>query len=923
MNPDSSFPDEIDEDARRRFERAWRDGAPVPIEEVLPPANDARHLGTLEELIAIELEFAWRDQDRGPRLEDYRARFETLVDPALLLRLLREEYRVRHLHGDAPSVTEYERRFPELVPTGREIGEPVAIHDPDAGRLPTIPGYDIESVLGRGGMGVVYGAIDASLNRRVALKMLLAGRDANENELARFHREAEAVALLQHPNIVEIHSVGEHEGRPYFALEYVDGGNLAQRLDAKPPTSEECARMIEMLARALQCAHDAGVVHRDLKPANVLLTRDGTPKISDFGVAKSLESTDDLRTRTGDVIGTPAYMAPEQAAGHGKDVGPAADVYALGAILYRALTGRPPFHADTHWNTVQQVVADEPIAPGRLRARLPRDLETITLKCLEKDPSRRYASCTELAADLARYVAGQPIHARPASVWYRAAKWVRRKPMTAALVLVSSIGTATLLGGSLYYNQQLEDSLDLANLNLQDAREAVDRMLSRVAQTKLAQLPQSERVVELLLADALAFYERFLARHPNDPVVRRETARAHRRLGDIRKQLGKTEASEEDYQTALAALESLTSERPEDYEAWLELAATCNNHGHLLRAVQKRDAAETAYRRAVSIAERIEEKLPTDPRVLRALAEHRHNLASFLIQDVAEAERLFVASIATADELVTAHPEELVYRQQLKRSLHDLGLMLRNDKRPAEAVAPLTRAVKLEQQIAQAAPHDPRVRAGLAETYNTLGILHWDLDDLEAAQRHYDIALDVRRALARDFPSTPDYQSGLAATLHNSGELLLEREQLQAAAEKFDEAIRHQVTAYRANPREPQYIHQLYNHHWALGETLVELGQHGRASKVITQLPKIKSRSWNANHLASKMLCHCMRAAGRDETLDEATRDNTLRRYADLALAELDAAVGKGLKDRAQIDNEEFDPLRPRAEFDALLARLE
>ena len=401
MGAESTFPDAIDEAARRKFEQAWSAGKPVSIDSVLPGESDPRYAGTAEELVAIELEFLWRSSDADcPLVESYTRRFPVLRDPAVTLRLLREEYRVRHVFGDAPSVSEYSRRFPELVSTGRELGEPVAIHAPESERLPEIPGYEITSVLGRGGMGVVYGARDLRLNRRVALKMLLAGRDASPTELARFRAEAEAVARLQHPNIVEIHGVGEHEGRSYFSLEFVDGGNLAQQFEAKAPSCEEAAQLVETLARAVQRAHDSGVVHRDLKPANVLLTRDGTPKISDFGVAKTLEGESDCRTRTGEVIGTPAYMAPEQAAGHAKDVGPAADVYALGAILYRSLTGRPPFQGDSPWDTVAQLVADEPISPTRLRPRLPRDLKTICLKCLEKEPGRRYVSCNALAERL-------------------------------------------------------------------------------------------------------------------------------------------------------------------------------------------------------------------------------------------------------------------------------------------------------------------------------------------------------------------------------------------------------------------------------------------------------------------------------------------------------------------------------------------
>jgi serine/threonine-protein kinase len=258
-------------------------------------------------------------------------------------------------------------------------------------------------------MGVVYQARQVSLNRVVALKMVLAGGHAGEQELARFRVEAEAVARLQHPNIVQVFEVGRAEGCPFFSLEFCPGGSLADRLGGTALPPEEAARLVRALAGAMHAAHRAGVVHRDLKPANVLLAADGTPKISDFGLAKRLDDAAG-RTQTGSVLGTPSYMAPEQAEGR-KDVGPAADIYALGAILYELLTGRPPFRAATPLDTVFQVVADEPAPPRQRNPGVPRDLEAVCLKCLSKDPRRRYADAADLAADLGRFLDGEPVAA--------------------------------------------------------------------------------------------------------------------------------------------------------------------------------------------------------------------------------------------------------------------------------------------------------------------------------------------------------------------------------------------------------------------------------------------------------------------------------------------------------------------------------
>jgi len=333
---------------------------------------------------------------------------------------------------------------------------------------PSIAGYELIAVLGQGGMGIVWQARHLALNRLVALKMIIAESQHRE----RFDREAQAVAKLQHPNIVQIYEVGECDGRPFLSLEFVEGGTLAHKLDRKPLPPREAAGLLKTLAETIEAAHRQGIIHRDLKPANVLLTRDGQPKIADFGLARDLVQ-ESSQTQTGQILGTPSYMAPEQALGIPSMIGPPTDVYALGAILYEMLTGQPPFIAPTVIETLDLVRSQEPVPPRRLQPKIPRDLATICLKCLEKRPQQRYASAQLLADDLSRFLDGKPVHARPVSTITRIARLARRRPAISMLLFVLVFVTAA--GVIVGLNQYR--TIQIANEGLEKEQQAKERQL--------------------------------------------------------------------------------------------------------------------------------------------------------------------------------------------------------------------------------------------------------------------------------------------------------------------------------------------------------------------------------------------------------------------------------------------------------------
>ncbi len=468
---------------------------------------------------------------------------------------------------------------------------------------PLVPGYEIVHEVGRGGMGVVYKARQLSLNRTVALKMILSGAHAGPTERERFRREAEAVAALQNPNIVQIFDIGEANGHPYLALEFVDGGSLAQRLSGEPWAPARAAELIETLARTMQFAHDAGIVHRDLKPGNILLANGrcepaggfagaspagshrpfaSAPKVTDFGLAKRLDETLDGGggTRTGAVMGTPSYIAPEQASGKTHDIGPPTDVYALGAILYELLTGRPPFRGETALDTVLQVMHDDPVPPKRLSPLVPRDLETICLKCLSKSANKRYADAVALADDLRRFLDGEPIRARPLSAWGRGVKWARRHP--ALTVLLTMTVTATVA---------LVTVLSVAYARVHAA------VLDREHEKRVAEQERDRAEIEKTRAETLA--------QEND----KRRAEADERAADLKREADRTRRAA--YALQLAQVAILCDRDPLRAAALLEDETRCPKElrdftWHYLRRLCQRD--DRAYL----------EHPPTDP--LRAVA---------------------------------------------------------------------------------------------------------------------------------------------------------------------------------------------------------------------------------------------------------------------------------------------------------------
>jgi hypothetical protein len=454
---DSPLPtsDAIDR-ACSRFEADWQSalagGRRPIIEEYLGAVPEAEREQLVRELVILD---AWFRRRIGelPQADDYQARFPFL-SPEWLERLRGGQAAVAQ-----EIVTQAQRRLDRPEPARDTVTpSPGIVASP--GSI-SVPGYQVLGELGRGGMGIVYKALQVRANRVVALKVLLHAEYAGRDEFRRFRTEAEALGRLQHPHIVQIYEVGEHNGLPYFSLEFCAGGSLADKLDGTPWLLDKAAALVEVLARAVHAAHEAQLIHRDLKPQNVLLTEDGTPKVTDFGLVKKLDES--ALTQSGAIIGTPAYMAPEQASGRSGKVGPTTDVHALGAILYELLTGRPPFTAADLMEIVAQVVSEEAVPVRRLRPEAPRDLETICMKCLAKEQANRYPTAEALANDLRCYLAGEPISARRRRLAERTSRWIRRRSAVIAWVLLVAVVAAAGVIGSLAGRRDGRDTAVSAN----------------------------------------------------------------------------------------------------------------------------------------------------------------------------------------------------------------------------------------------------------------------------------------------------------------------------------------------------------------------------------------------------------------------------------------------------------------------------
>jgi tetratricopeptide (TPR) repeat protein/tRNA A-37 threonylcarbamoyl transferase component Bud32 len=690
---------------------------------------------------------------------------------------------------------------PTLGPSTEMESAPGTAHAPAPSRseYPSVPGYTILKEVGRGGMGVVYKARQAGLNRIVALKMILHGK-GSKRERDHFRLEAEVIAKLQHSNIVQIYEIGEHGSFLYFSLEFVESGCLADAMARKLPSPGQSARIVQKLAEGMDLAHSQGIIHRDLKPANVLLggkrgapLDELVPKITDFGLAKQIEEGDSKKHQHGGIMGTPSYMPPEQAEGRNHQVGPPADIYALGAVLYDLLTGKPPFRGSTAVETLQMVCTVPPHPPANFNPAVPHDLQVICLKCLEKEPEKRYRSARELANDLKAFLEGAPISARSYTKWERAHKWVRRRPTTAGLLLVSVLALLVLAFGGVVIARQeaalareeerrrldaedharVETALrqseqqekERAEANLGEARNAVGE-LTALGHKRLSSVPHVEGIRRELLEKALAYNERFLAINGERPGQKQEVARSLLRAGEIQEMLGKPKSAEKSYQKALTTFAALAEAEPKNPDHRRELAMTWNDLAILQASHNQQSAAEKSYTVAIALKTALMRESSS--------ATDRRNLANSLMSrggmwlmrnDTKKAEQDYQAAL---DQL-SALPREESLEDISRLQTHLGALWIENNPQKA-AVANRT-AIDGWKALIKQSP-EPRFRHELATVYSNEGTRASGQKKPKEAEAYYEEARGLLTTLTNEYRSVVAYREMLANVYHNLGKIL-------------------------------------------------------------------------------------------------------------------------------------------------------
>jgi serine/threonine protein kinase len=765
-------------------------------------------------------------------IESFLQRFPALADDLeAILQFIAAEMTLRIARGESPQLAEYERRFPQCAqrlpqvfaqcqletnhPASGTLIRPPELRlasqasrpeydgaiasQPPPDHWPVIPGYEILAELGRGGMGIVYRARQLSADRIVALKVVridvLASLplSSQASTLERFRHEAQAAARLEHDHLVAVYEVGEASGRCYYAMKYVAGPSLHAMVKDGPLENRRAARYLEPIARALHLAHQHGILHRDLKPHNILVDeRSDRPLLTDFGLAKFLERQQDL-TMAGEVMGTPSYMSPEQALDASK-VTAAADIYSLGATLYHVLTGRAPFVSASLPETIRQICEVEPVPPWVLNPAIDRDLETICLKCLEKEPAKRYATAEALADDLARYLDGRPIVARPAGPVERLWRWCRRNPRVAALLatvaMLSGVAVTAIVVGYVQTTAALAES----ETRLDQALEVVNDLFTRFSEDELLDEPGMQPLRKDLLDRALKHYNQLLAHSSRNSKVQDEVAAAQFRVGRITDMIGAPDAALHHLGIARQMQEELLAADPQNVKRLRALADTLNALGSLHNEQKSPEEALASYAQAAEIRARLIETQPANADLKRLLANTWMHLGIVAGErgDVSRGREELNRAQKLRDKLLSDDLNFAKARRDLAMGYYQLAKLElgQKERRPDEAAAHLQAAVEQFEKLPEEEARSLRNRYFLAVCYRSLAAIQESQQQLEQALANYERASLPMESLAVGNPDVPVYQRELVVLALKKALLYEERSDLASARVAWSQMLR-------------------------------------------------------------------------------------------------------------------------------------
>ncbi len=864
IESDSPSPDPELRRARRvdvicdRFEQAWLEGRRPRIEEFLDEVEASMRRSLLRELIAIDVEF--RDRlGETTSMAEYAQRFPDDPDrPASGTRT--DQDMISADRGDRATVS--------MLVDDRDDdaagGGPSTIPSPR--RRSSVRRYQVLGPHAHGGLGEVSRALDEEVGRIVALKEARPPYADDRHHRARFLREAVITGRLEHPGIVPIYSVGAYpDGRPYYVMRFIEGRSLREALDehhreaATLDGSEARLRLGRLLRRfldvcnAIDYAHSRGVVHRDLKPANVMLGPHGETLVIDWGLAKfvgaaDVEIAEGLgpghldpveATIAGTVLGTPAYMSPEQAEGRIDDLGPATDIYGLGAILYAVLTGRAPSIGSTHETVLESARRGVVVPPRLLERRVPHPLEAVCLKAMARDPRDRYGSAAELAEDLERYLADEPVSACPETLATRASRWVRRHRTIAAtavgVLLVAAIALGIAYRREVGYVEQLVESNNEAERWLREAMDSIQGYYTGISEDAIKGAELSEALRERLLERPRAFYEKLtdeLADKP-DPSERERAllAEGHLGLGIVLHELGRYEQAERENAAALASYEALLDDHPDDPIYLNGLVGALNNLGVLLWATGRIEQAEDTFDRAIAAHGQLVGGWPDVPNHRDGLAAAFANMGNLLkdVGRVDEAENAFKQAVAIYDQLVKGWSDVPDYRNRLALAYNNLGDLLRVIGRTDEAEDAFNEAVAIYRRLVQRQGKVIEHRGGLARTLTGLGSIYRITGRSDEAEDAYDEVIATYGQLIRKRSDAPEYQYGLAMALNNRGNLLRDTGRNVEAEDTIDKVLATGGQLVLRRPDVPEYRDGLAMAHRNRGNLLRDVGRTNEA----------------------------------------------------------------------------------------------